>query len=182
MNRVSDKIEPIHKRIFCLRSGTSAHTQKIAQFTRMYISTQASELGQDPPVFSAAKIMQHFIYNYKDMLQAAMICAGWDPYKGPQIYNIPLGGTIVQEYIATGGKQQSTIFFIKGSGSVYMSGFCDTQYKVGMSKKECRDFVLSAVSLAMFRDSGSGGIVRLLDVNKDGIKREYITREELPIK
>ncbi len=100
---MSDKIEPIHKRIFCLRSGTSAHTQKIAQLCRLFISRMASELEQPPPVYAAAKVMQSYIYNYKSFMSAAMICAGWDPYQGPQLYTVPLGGTIVKENIATGG-------------------------------------------------------------------------------
>ncbi len=104
---MSDKIEPIHKRIFCLRSGTSAHTQKIAQIARSQVDGMALELDQLPPVYSAAKVIQSFIYKYKSFLSAAMICAGWDPYKGPQIYDIPLGGTIVQEDISTGGTSPS---------------------------------------------------------------------------
>ena len=168
---MSDKIEPIDKRIFCLRSGTSAHTQKIAQLTRLYMSQLASETQQASPVYSAAKTMQYFIYNYKNFLSAAMICAGWDPYKGPQIYTLPLGGTLVEEKIATGG-----------SGSAYMSGFCDTHFKTGMTRKECRDFIVSAVSLAMYRDSSSGGIIRLVDISKDAVTREYINRDQLPIK
>ena len=63
-----------------------------------------SEIEDLPPVYSATKGIQSFIYTYKNFLSAAMICAGWDPIKGPQIYNIPLGGTIVKEDIATGGK------------------------------------------------------------------------------
>ncbi len=63
-----------------------------------------------------------------------------------------------------------------------MSGFCDTQYRPGMTRKECRDFLVSAVSLAMFRDSSSGGIIRLVDITKDGVTREYISRDQLPLK
>lgn len=63
-----------------------------------------------------------------------------------------------------------------------MSGFCDTHYKTGMTRKECRDFIVSAVSLAMYRDSSSGGIIRLVDISKDAVTREYISREFLPIK
>ena len=63
-----------------------------------------------------------------------------------------------------------------------MSGFCDTQYHPGMTRKECRDFLVSAVSLAMYRDSSSGGIIRLVDITKDGVAREYISREQLPLK
>ena len=40
-NRVSDKLEPIQHRIYCQRSGTSSHTQTIAQYVRHYIDIQA---------------------------------------------------------------------------------------------------------------------------------------------
>mmetsp|Transcript_18744 Transcript_18744/g.13568 ORF Transcript_18744/g.13568 Transcript_18744/m.13568 type:complete len:81 (-) Transcript_18744:444-686(-) len=33
-NRVSDKLEPIHERIYCQRSGTSSHTREIARYVR----------------------------------------------------------------------------------------------------------------------------------------------------
>ena len=115
------------------------------------------ETGQPAPVYSAAKQIHSLIYKNKNFLQAGMICAGWDPYKGPQVYNISLGGTLIAENVTTGG-----------SGSIYMSGFCDTNFKLGMTRKECRDFVVSAVSLAMYRDASSGGIIRTVDISKDG--------------
>ena len=71
---------------------------------------------------------------------------------------------------------------IVGSGSAYMSGFCDTNFKKGMTRQECREFMISAISLAMFRDSSSGGIIRLVDITKDGVAREFISHEKLPIK
>ena len=63
-----------------------------------------------------------------------------------------------------------------------MAGFCDTHFKEGMTKKECKDFIVSAISLAMYNDSSSGGIIRLVDITKDEVKREYISHENLPIK
>jgi 20S proteasome subunit beta 1 len=41
-----------------------------------------NELGNFPPVESAASIMREIIYNNKNSLSASMICSGWDPYKG----------------------------------------------------------------------------------------------------
>ena len=129
------------------------------------------ETGQPAPVYSAAKQMQSLIYKNKNFLSASMICAGWDPYKGPQIYAVPLGGTMIAENVATGG-----------SGSAYMSGFVDTNFKPGMTRKECRDFVVSAVSLSMYRDASSGGIIRLIDIPKDAVNRELLRHENLAIK
>ena len=82
-NRVSDKLEPIHQRIYCMRAGTSAHTREVARYVRHYIGIQATELGNFPPVKSAAQVMREIIYNNKGSLEASMICGGWDPYFGP---------------------------------------------------------------------------------------------------
>ena len=35
--------------------------------------------------------MSQICYNNKDRMQAGLICGGWDPYEGGQVYEIPLG-------------------------------------------------------------------------------------------
>ena len=87
-NRVSDKLEPIHNRIYCQRSGTSSHTSTIAKYVRYYVDIQAGQLGGAPPVESAAAVLREIIYNNAGSLSASMICSGWDPYKGYQIYSV----------------------------------------------------------------------------------------------
>lgn len=75
--------------------------------------------------------MQHLCYNNKDNLTAGLIIGGWDSYHGGQIYTIPLGGVIARQPLAVGG-----------SGSTYIYGYCDSNYREGMSKEECKDFVV----------------------------------------
>jgi 20S proteasome subunit beta 1 len=81
-NKVSDKLEPIHDRIYCQRSGASSHTSMIAKYVRYYIDIQSTELGQLPLVESAASVMREIIYNNQRSLSASMICSGWDDVKG----------------------------------------------------------------------------------------------------
>ena len=42
-----------------------------------------------------------------------------------------------------------------------------------MSLEEAKQFAIQAVSLAMSRDAGSGGAIRLAVVDKDGIHKEF---------
>lgn len=35
-------------------------------------------------------------------MMAGMICGGWDPYNGGQVFEIPLGGTIMPQRFAIG--------------------------------------------------------------------------------
>ena len=62
-NKVSDKLEPVHQRIYVQRAGTSAHTQAIARQLRAHVDAQAKELCDFPSVRSAASILQRIIYN-----------------------------------------------------------------------------------------------------------------------
>ena len=96
----------------------------------IHINTFRSELNRLPRVKTCATLMKTICYNNKDALMAGLICGGWDPYDGGQIYEIPLGGTLVKQKFAIGG-----------SGSTYIYGLVDSLYKEGMTKTECRDFV-----------------------------------------
>jgi len=40
-DKVSDKLEPVHDRIYAQRSGTSAHTRAICRYLRYYVNTQS---------------------------------------------------------------------------------------------------------------------------------------------
>ena len=161
-NKCSDKLEPIHQRIYCQRSGTSSHTGMIARMVRHYIDIQAVELGNFPPVKSAASIMREIIFGNRNQLSASMICSGWDPYEGYQIYAVN----------QTGYKTEGN-YAVSGSGSVFITSFIDANYKPTMSKAEVKDFLKSCISLACYRDGSSGGCCRLLDITKDGTEREF---------
>lgn len=116
----------------------------------------------------AARILQQFQYEYKDRLSAAVIVCGWDKIEGPQIYSVGLGGTVTKQEIV-----------LSGSGSAFIYGYCDTHFKTGMTKQDAKNFINSAISLAMFRDNSSGGIIRLMDITSQGYTREVIQFENL---
>ncbi len=43
-----------------------------------------------------------------------------------------------------------------------------------MTLVEARDFVIRAVGHAIIRDGSSGGIIRLMNITKEGLHREFI--------
>ena len=51
-----------------------------------------------------------------------------------------------------------------------------------MSKKECEDLVLQAVTQAIRRDGSSGGCCRMAIITKDGVERKLWLNNELPVK
>lgn len=112
------------------RSGSAADTQAISDFVTYYLNMHSTELGGLPLVSTAANLVQQMIYQNKDNLLASMICAGWDSALGGQVYCVPLGGVRVRQPFAIGG-----------SGSTYIYGLCDANFKEGMTKEEALDFV-----------------------------------------
>ena len=129
------------------------------------------EKGEEPEVFIAAKLVQSIVYSNKGGLMAGIIVGGWDAKKGPQCYNIPLGGAMTQMPVAIGG-----------SDSTYVWGLVDSEYKQNMTKEEARTFALKVVSHAMYRDGSSGGCVRMTIITGEGTNHyETVLEDMLPI-
>ena len=167
-NRVADKIWPISKNIFALKSGSAADTQFLLQTTKNYIAQFAVDYEDKQPVKVAARILQQYQYEYKDYLSASIILCGVDNLEGPCIYSVGLGGTTLKQNIA-----------MSGSGSTYVFGYIDNNYKPNMTKQEAKDFLRNAVALAMYRDNHSGGTIRMLDITKDSVTRDYIPFDQI---
>merc|ERR1711991_51953 len=168
-NRTSDKLTPVHDRIYCCRSGSAADTQAIAGYVRYYLEMHGIEIGELPQVATAASLFRKLCYENKNNLMAGIICGGWDPVKGGQVYSITIGGSLVKLPFALGG-----------SGSIYIYGWVDDNYKEGMTREECLDFVRNALSLAMARDGSSGGVIRTVVLDKDGATRAMVPGNALP--
>ncbi|OAF68397.1 hypothetical protein A3Q56_03858 [Intoshia linei] len=166
-NRVSDKLTHISDRIYCCRSGSSADTQAIADLVRYHMDFHRMSLGNQPLVKSAAIVFKNFCYNYRDQMSASIIVAGWDKINGPQIYTIPVGGMCLKQKFAIGG-----------SGSTFIYGYMDTHYKDNMTKEQCIDLAKKAISLSIYRDSSSGGIIRMADITENSIDRYIFKQNE----
>jgi|SRR5579862_8174978 len=87
-----------------------------------------------PTVQVAASLFQELCYSNKDQLSAGLIIAGWDPLDGPNVYHIPSGGSL--------HKQE---FSIGGSGSTYIYGYCDANFRENMTKEEGIEFVKTGI-------------------------------------
>lgn len=50
-----------------------------------------------------------------------------------------------------------------------------------MTREEAEEFVCMAVALAMSRDGSSGGVIRLVTINKEGTTKRMVRPEEQPV-
>ncbi|XP_043475673.1 proteasome subunit beta type-6 [Leptopilina heterotoma] len=168
-NRYADKLTKITDNIYCCRSGSSADTQAISSIVTYHLGFHQMELGEQPLVETAANVFREICYNYRDSLLAGILVAGWDSRKGGQVYSVPIGGMCVRQPISVGG-----------SGSTYVYGYVDANYKPNMTKDESIELVQNTLALAMARDGSSGGVIRLGVITEKGIERKVILGNELP--
>lgn len=100
---------------------------------------------------------------------AGVIVGGWDPVSGGAVYNIPLGGACIPMPFAIGG-----------SGSTFIYGLVDSEFKENMTKDEALALCKKAVSHAMARDGSSGGIIRTVVAMEEGNFRDHVSGNNLP--
>lgn len=168
-NRVTDKLTKVTDYIYCCRSGSAADTQAIADIVSYHLNFYEMEMNEPPEVNVAANVFRDMCYNYRDQLTAGIIVAGWDKRLGGQVYSVPIGGMLVRQ-----------AFTIGGSGSSYVYGYTDANFKEGMTQEEAVNFSKNTLALAMSRDGSSGGVIRLGIITKDGIERRVITGQDIP--
>ncbi|XP_004624316.1 proteasome subunit beta type-9 [Octodon degus] len=168
VNRVFDKLSPLHKRIYCAMSGSAADAQAVVDSAAYQLELHGIELEEPPLVLAAANVVKNISYKYREELLAHLIIAGWDQREGGQVYGT-LGGMLTRQP-----------FIIGGSGSTYIHGYVDAAYKAGMSPEECRRFTTHAIALAMNRDCASGGVVYLVTITAAGADHRVILGNELP--
>uniref|UniRef100_A0A8C7YHZ1 Proteasome subunit beta type-9 n=1 Tax=Oryzias sinensis TaxID=183150 RepID=A0A8C7YHZ1_9TELE len=126
------------------------------------------EIDEDPQVRSAATLVKNISYKYKEELSAHLIVAGWDRRDGGQVF-ATLGGLLTRQPFAIGG-----------SGSSYVYGFVDAEYRRGMTKEECQKFVVNTLALAMNRDGSSGGVAYIVTIDEHSTDEKVILGNDLP--
>ncbi|CAK7231461.1 Proteasome subunit beta type-1 [Sporothrix curviconia] len=158
-NRVTDKLTRVHDTIWCCRSGSAADTQAVADIVQYHLNLYSMMNGQ-PTTQTAASLFQEVCYANKDALSAGLIIAGWDARYGGQVYSIPLGGSLHKQAYAIGG-----------SGSTYIYGYCDANWREGMEEEEAVSFVKGALKEAIKWDGSSGGVIRMVVLTAAGADR-----------
>jgi 20S proteasome subunit beta 1 len=154
-----------------LHSHALPHTTtntKNTNTVRYFAEQLASELGTAPTVSAVAHLVKQMNYSNKGALLGAMLVGGWDAQRGGQVYGIPIGGSLVRLPWAT-----------DGSGSTYIWGYLDAEYKPGLDRAEAERLVATALALAISIDGSSGGMARLVTVTADGAERRLIRGDEV---
>lgn len=113
--------------------------------------------GERISVAAASKILANIFISYRGYgLSCGTMVAGWDK-TGPHLYMVD----------DRGDRYEGERFSV-GSGSTYAYGVLDQGYNFDMSIEEAVELGRRSIYHACNKDGGSGGVVRVYHVHKDG--------------
>jgi 20S proteasome subunit beta 1 len=152
------------------RSGSAADTQWITTKARhTFLTRQLERPYYVPSISQIAYYLRHCVRASNDRpepLQASLICAGYDGKA--RIICITPGGSLWEE----------DSYCVSGSGSTFLLGYLDsldnqssTSSLLVSTKDEAIALVTKLLQLSIARDGSSGGLIRILVVNEDGVEK-----------
>ncbi|KAL7713955.1 proteasome endopeptidase complex [Entamoeba marina] len=162
VNRVKNKIRMLSDSIAICTAGTASHSETIADYARHSLRMYTAQTNEEPTVSAAANVCKNLIYGNKSFLSSSIICGGVDSNSSKWCNE--------KEEMCLGG-----------SGSTYIWGYCDTHFKHNMTLEEAKQFIITAVSLAIHRDGSSGGIIHTVNITTEGVVSEWITGDKVPV-
>lgn len=164
-NRFANKISTLSDRIVVGRSGSAADSQHLVNSIRRELADLELESGGAAiNVKLAAGLVRHHCYTRRDQISVSMLTCGWDDVKGGQIYQVPQGGSLLE----------ANSFAVAGSGSQYITGWCGSAWKHGMTREECAGFVEHALRQAVDLDCQSSPPFLLALLDGTGTERRSL--------
>ena len=112
--------------------------------------------GERISVSGASKILYNIMMHRGRGLSMGVMIAGSDK-TGTRLFYLDNDGTRLEGDV-----------FAVGSGGTYALGVIDAHRRPDMSEKEAVELGKRAIYHATHRDSGSGGVVRVYHIHKDG--------------
>ena len=109
------------------------------------------------PVGSCATLLANILSGRRMFPYWVQLVVGGMDDSGPRVYSLDMaGGSIPDDYVTT------------GSGSPYVYGVLEDQFKENMDTKEGIDLAIRALNAAIKRDAASGNGMDVATITKKG--------------
>ena len=154
------KIWPVANNMVMTVSGVVSDVQLISKYLKSELKLKMIRSGRSATLKEAANLLATWSYS---MLRGSYaighyLLGGYDG--APSIYDISPDGAL----------REHTDYVASGSGSVFVLGVLESEYKEAMSEQEGIALVEKALQAAIQRDSMSGNGFDIYVINKEGAK------------
>ena len=153
-HKATRKLYKIDEHLALATAGLVGDLQVLSRYLSAETNLYRLKRDRKIPVKSAATLMSNILNQRKFApYYVQLILGGWDA-EGGHVYSLDAaGGAIPDKYTAG------------GSGSPYVFGVLEDQYKDDLTVDEGIDIAARAISAAMGRDSASGNGIDIAVIN-----------------
>jgi len=153
------KLYQIDKHIALATAGLVGDLQVLARYLNAEANLYRLKREIKIPVKSAATLMSNILNQRKFYPYYVQLILGGFDDTGGHVYSLDAaGGAIPDKYTAA------------GSGSPYVYGVLEDNYRDDLTIDEGIDIAVRAITAATSRDSASGGMIDVATITKDGFK------------
>ena len=165
-HKTAKKVYRINDHLAMTTAGLVGDAQMLARYLKVETDLYKLQRGSDIPVKGAATLMSNILNQRKFAPYYVQLIIGGVDKSGSHIFSIDAaGGSIEDKYTTT------------GSGSPYVFGVLEDNYRDSITIDEGIDLAIRALSAAMKRDSASGNGMDIVAITP----KEYreITQKEI---
>ncbi|MFE3845899.1 archaeal proteasome endopeptidase complex subunit beta [Thermoplasmatota archaeon] len=165
-HKQTKKLYKIDNHLALATAGLVGDLQTLARYLNAEANLYRLKRDTKIPVKSAATLMGNILNQRKFApYYVQLIIGGYDD-TGGYVYSLDAaGGAIPDKYTSA------------GSGSPYVFGVLEDNYKDDITIDEGIDLAVRSITAAKNRDSASGGMINVAVINKDGFKE--VPEEEI---
>ena len=165
-HKQTKKLYKIDEHLALATAGLVGDLQILARYLNAEANLYRLKRDVKMPVQSAATLMSNILNQRKFFPYYVQLILGGFDSTGANIYSLDAaGGAIPDKYTAG------------GSGSPYVFGVLEDNYRDDLTSNEGIDIAIRAISAAKARDSASGGDINVAVITKDGFRE--ITEDEI---
>lgn len=158
-HKETKKLYEIDNHLALATAGLVGDLQTLARYLNAEANLYRLKRDTKIPVKSAATLMGNILNQRKFApYYVQLIIGGYDDTGGYVFSLDAAGGAIPDKYTSA------------GSGSPYVFGVLEDNYKIDITIEEGIDLAVRAITAAMNRDSASGGMINVAVIDKNGFK------------
>ncbi len=165
-HKKTQKLFKIDENLGLTVAGLVGDAQTLARYIKAEAELYRLKRNQPMSVMAASTLMANILSGRAYFpYWVQLIIAGVDP-SGGHVYSLDAaGGSIEDEYVST------------GSGSPFVYGVLEDNFKSGLTTSEGADLVIRAITAAMARDAASGDGIEIAIINNKGFN--LLTEKEI---
>ena len=165
-HKATKKLYKIDEHLALATAGLVGDLQVLARYLNAEANLYRLKRTVRMPVKSAATLMSNIMNQRKFAPYYVQLILGGYDNTGGYVYSLDAaGGAIPDKYTAG------------GSGSPYVFGVLEDNYRDNMTADEGIDLAVRAITAAKNRDSASGGMISVAVITKEGFKE--VPKEEI---